>query len=112
MCCLMHYHSKGYQKYLQVWPIDVLLSTTCIYCMYEYLNHGFMHVVIDICNLKTSEYVSTLKKKLPTIFFCRGKCFVTTCNIPHIKSIHNRNKMLEMAYGQQYNQKNTTIILE
>jgi hypothetical protein len=32
------------------------------------------------------------------------------CNIPDIKSMQNRNKMLEMADEQQYNQNNTTII--
>jgi hypothetical protein len=34
------------------------------------------------------------------------------CNIPDIKSMHNRNKMLEMEDEQQYNQNNTTIILK
>jgi hypothetical protein len=28
-------------------------------------NHGFMRVTIDLCSLKTSEYVSTLKKINP-----------------------------------------------
>jgi hypothetical protein len=32
------------------------------------------------------------------------------CNIPYIKSMQNRNKMLKMADEQQYNQNNTTII--
>jgi hypothetical protein len=32
------------------------------------------------------------------------------CNIPDIKSMQNRNKMLEMEDEQQYNQNNTTII--
>jgi hypothetical protein len=64
----MRYHSKGYQQGLQGWPTDVRLRTTCISCMYESLNHGFMHVMTDLCGLKTPEYVSTLKKKNPTIF--------------------------------------------
>jgi hypothetical protein len=34
-CCLMCYHSKGYQQGLQGWPTDVRLSTTCISCVYE-----------------------------------------------------------------------------
>jgi hypothetical protein len=64
----MRYHSKGYQQGLQGWPTDVRLRTTCISCMYESLNRGFMHVTTDLCGLKTSEYVSTLEKKnLPTI---------------------------------------------
>jgi hypothetical protein len=107
----MRYHSKGYQQGLQGWPTDVRLSTTCISCMYESLNHGFMHVTTDLCGLKTPEYVSTLKKKL-THNFCRGKCSDTTCNIPDIKSMQNKNKMLEMADKQQYNQNNTTITLK
>jgi hypothetical protein len=36
--------------------------------MYESLNHGFMRVTIDLCGLKTPEYVSTLEKKIPTIY--------------------------------------------
>jgi hypothetical protein len=32
------------------------------------------------------------------------------CNIPDIKSMQNRNKMIEMVDEQQYNQNNTTII--
>jgi hypothetical protein len=63
----MRYHSKGYQQGLQGWPTDVRLSTTCISCVYESLNRGFMRVMTDLCGLKTSEYVSTLKKNLPTI---------------------------------------------
>jgi hypothetical protein len=59
----MRYHLKGYQQGLQGWRIDVHLSTTCISCVYESLNHGFMPVMIDLCGLKMSEYVSTLKKK-------------------------------------------------
>jgi hypothetical protein len=51
------------------------------------------------------------EKNLPTIF-CRGKCSDTTCNIPYVKSMENKNKMLEMADEQQYNQNNTTIILK
>jgi hypothetical protein len=35
--------------------------------MYESLNRGFMRVMTDLCGLKTPEYVSTLKKKIPTI---------------------------------------------
>jgi hypothetical protein len=92
----MRYHSKGYQQGLQGWPTDVRLSTTCISCMYESLNRGFMRITTDLYGLKTSEYVSTLKKKL-THTFCRGKCSDTTCNIPDIKSMQNINKMLEMA---------------
>jgi hypothetical protein len=65
MCCLMRYHSKGYQHRLQGWPTDVCLSTTCIYCMYASLNHGFMHAMTDIYSLKTLEYVSTRKKFNP-----------------------------------------------
>ena len=34
------------------------------------------------------------------------------CNIPYIKSMQNKNKMLEMADKQQYNQNNTTITLK
>jgi hypothetical protein len=34
------------------------------------------------------------------------------CNIPDIKSMQNRNKMLEMEDEQQYNHNNTTIILK
>jgi hypothetical protein len=102
-CFLMCYHSKGYQQGLQGWPTDVFLSTTCISYVYDSLNHGFMHVTIDLCGLKTLEYVSTLKKKL-THTFCRGKCSDTTCNIPYIKCMKNRNKMLVMEAYQQYNQ--------
>jgi hypothetical protein len=104
----MHCHSKGYQQGLQGWPTDVCLITTCISFVYESLNHGFMCIMKYLCSLKTLEYVSTLEKKLPTIFF-RGKCYDTTCNILDIKSM--QKKMLEMAYEQQYNQNNTTIIL-
>jgi hypothetical protein len=68
-----------------------------------------MCIMKNICSLKTPEYVSTLKKNLPTIFY-RGKCSDTTCNIPDIKSMQNKNKMLEMVDEQQYNQNNTTII--
>jgi hypothetical protein len=74
----------------------VHLSTTSIYCVYESINHGFMRVTIDLCGLKMPEYISTLKKKL-THTFCRGKCSNTTCNILDIKSMQNRNKMLEMV---------------
>jgi hypothetical protein len=63
----MHYHSKGYQQGLQGWPTDVRLRTTCIYCVYESLNRGFMRVTTDLCGLKMPEYISTLEKKLPTI---------------------------------------------
>jgi hypothetical protein len=91
----MRYHSKGYQQGLQGWPIDVCLRTTCISYVYESLNRGFMHVTTDLCGLKMLEYVSTLKKKSHN--FCQGKCSDTTCNIPDIKSMQNRNKMLEMA---------------
>jgi hypothetical protein len=35
---------------------------------------------------------------------------IVLCNIPDIKSMQNKNKMLEMADEQQYNQNNTTII--
>jgi hypothetical protein len=63
----MCYHSKGYRQGLQGWPTNVHLRTTCISCMYESLNCGFMHVTIDLYGLKTLEYVSTLKKKKPTI---------------------------------------------
>jgi hypothetical protein len=63
----MHYHSKGYQQGLQGWPIDVRLRATCISCMYESLNRGFMHVTTYLYGLKRPEYVSTLKKKIPTI---------------------------------------------
>jgi hypothetical protein len=64
----MRYHSKGYKHGLQGWPIDVCLRTTCISCVYESLNRGFMCVTTDLCGLKTLEYVSTLKKNLPTIY--------------------------------------------
>jgi hypothetical protein len=63
----MRYHSKWYQHGLQGWPTDVHLRTTCISYVYESLNHGLMHVTTDLCGLKTLEYVSTLKKNLPTI---------------------------------------------
>jgi hypothetical protein len=92
----MCYHSKGYQQGLQGWPTDVRLSTTCISCVYESLNRGFMHVMIDLYGLKTPEYISTLKKNLTHTFY-RGKCSDTTCNIPDIKCMQNRNKMLEMV---------------
>jgi hypothetical protein len=91
----MRYHSKGYQQGLQGWPTDVRLITTWISYVYESLNHGFMHVTKDLCGLKTPEYVSTLKKSSHN--FCQGKCSDTTCNIPDIKSMQNRNKMLEMV---------------
>jgi hypothetical protein len=42
-CCLMHYHSKGYQQGLQGWPTDVHLRTTCISCVYESLNRVYVH---------------------------------------------------------------------
>jgi hypothetical protein len=46
-------------------------------------DHGFMHVTTDLCSLKTSEYVSTLKKKFtPQVF--PGKSSDTTCNIPDV----------------------------
>jgi hypothetical protein len=63
----MRYHSKGYQQGLQGWPTDVRLRTTCISCVYESLNRGFMRVTTDLCGLKTPEYVSTLKFFFPTI---------------------------------------------
>jgi hypothetical protein len=63
----MHYHSKGYQQGLQGWPTDVRLRTTCISCVYESMNHELMHIMTDLYGLKTSKYVSTLKKYLPTI---------------------------------------------
>jgi hypothetical protein len=92
----MCYHSNGYQQGLQGWPTDVRLRTTCISCMYESLNRGFMRIMENICGLKTPEYVSTLEKK-NSHKFCQGKCFDSTCNIPDIKSMQNRNKMLEMV---------------
>jgi hypothetical protein len=58
----MHYHSKGYQQRLQGWPTDVRLRTTSISCMYESLNHEFMHITTYICGLNMPEYVSTLEK--------------------------------------------------
>jgi hypothetical protein len=61
----MHYHLKGYQQGLQGWPTDVRLRTTCISCVYESLNRGFMRVTTDLYGLKTPEYVSTLKKEFP-----------------------------------------------
>jgi hypothetical protein len=64
----MLYHSKGYQQGLQGWPTYVRLRTTCISCVYESLNRGFMCVMTDLYGLKMPEYVSTLKKKIPTIF--------------------------------------------
>jgi hypothetical protein len=79
--------------------------------MYESLNCRFMHVMTDLYGLKMPEYISTLKKNL-THNFCRGKCSDTTCNIPDIKSMQNKNKMLEMTDKQQYNQKNTTITMK
>jgi hypothetical protein len=63
----MRYHSKGYQQGLQGWPTDVRLRTTCIFCVYESLNRGFMRVTIDLYGLKTLEYVSTLEKKYPQV---------------------------------------------
>jgi hypothetical protein len=63
----MRYHSKGYQQGLQGWPTNVRLRTTCISYVYESLNRGFMNVMTDLYGLKTPEYVSTLKKKIPTI---------------------------------------------
>jgi hypothetical protein len=62
----------------------------------------FMHVMTNLHGLKTSEYVSTLKKNLTNNFY-QGKFSDTTCNIPYIKSMQNINKMLEMADKQQYN---------
>jgi hypothetical protein len=91
----MRYYSKGYQQGLQGWPIDVRLRTTCISCMYESLNHGFMHVMTDLCGLKTLEYVSTLKNNSHN--FCQGKCSDTTWKIPDIINMQNINEMLEMA---------------
>jgi hypothetical protein len=107
----MRYHSKGYQHGLEGWPTNVCLSTTCISYVYESLNRRFMRVTKNLCGLNTSEYISTLKKQL-THNLCRGKCSDTTCNIPDIKSMQKRNKMLEMADKQQYNQNNTTITLK
>jgi hypothetical protein len=92
----MCYHSKGYQQGLQGWPTDARLRTTCISCVYESLNWGFMHVMTDLCGLKMSEYVSTLKNKITHNFF-QGKCSDTTCNLPGIKTMQNINKMLVMA---------------
>jgi hypothetical protein len=63
----MRYHSKGYQQGLQGWPTDVNLRTTCISYVYESLNYGFMRVTTDIYGLNMLEYVSTLKKKIPSI---------------------------------------------
>jgi hypothetical protein len=91
----MRYHSKGYQQGLQGWPTDVCLRTTCISCVYESLNRGFMRVMTDLCGLKTPEYVSTLEKKFPQ--FCQGKCSDTTYKIPDIINMQNKNKMIEMA---------------
>jgi hypothetical protein len=34
------------------------------------------------------------------------------CNMPDLKSMQNKNKMLEMVDEQQYNQNDTTIILK
>jgi hypothetical protein len=48
------------------------------------------------------------EKKL-THNFCQGKCFDTTCNMLDIKSMQNRNKIIEMADKQQYNQNNHHI---
>jgi hypothetical protein len=70
-----------------------------------------MRETTDLCGSKTQEYVSTLEKKL-THNLCRGKCSDTTCNIPNIKSMQNKNKMLEMADKQQYNQNNTILTLK
>jgi hypothetical protein len=91
----MRYYLKGYQQGLQGWPTDVCLRTTCISCVYESLNRGFMRIMTDLCGLKTPEYISTLKKNSHN--FCQGKCSDTTCNILDIKSMQNINKMLEMA---------------
>jgi hypothetical protein len=92
----MFYHSKGYQQGLQGWTTDVRLSTTCISCMYESLNYSFMCVMIDLCGLKMSQYISTLEKNLTHNFY-QGKCCDTTSNKQDIKSMQNRNKMLVMA---------------
>jgi hypothetical protein len=61
----MRYHSKGYQQGLQGWPTDVRLKTTCISCMYESLNRGFMRVMTDLCGLKTPEIRLYPEKKFP-----------------------------------------------
>jgi hypothetical protein len=74
----------------------VRLRTTCISCVYESLNRGFMRVMRDLCALKMLEYVSALKTKF-THNLCQGKFSDTTCNMPDIKSTQNKNKMLEMA---------------
>jgi hypothetical protein len=63
----MRYHSKGYQQGLQGWPTDVRLRTTCISCVYESLNRGFMHVTTDLCGLKTPGIRLYPGKKIPTI---------------------------------------------
>jgi hypothetical protein len=63
----MRYHSKGYQQGLQGWPTDVRLRTTCISCVYESLNRGFMRVTTDLCGLKTSGIRLYPEKKIPTI---------------------------------------------
>jgi hypothetical protein len=63
----MRYHLNGYQQGLQGWPTNVRLRTTCIFYVYESLNHGFMRVMTDLCGLKMPEYISTLEKKIPTI---------------------------------------------
>jgi hypothetical protein len=90
----MCYHSKGYQEGLQGWPTDVCLRTTCISYVYEFINHGFMCVMKDLYGLNISEYVSTLKTN--THNFCQGKCSNTTCKIPDIQNMQEKNKMLEM----------------
>jgi hypothetical protein len=72
----MRYHSKGYQQGLQGWPTDVRLRTTCISCVYESLNHGFMRVTTDLCGLKMSEYVSTLKKNINPQFSAKESALI------------------------------------
>jgi hypothetical protein len=91
----MHYHSKGYQQGLQGWPTNVRLRTTCISCVYESLNHGFMHNNRSMWLKDVG--IRLYPKKNLTHNFCQGKCSDTTCNIPDIKSMQNGNKMLEMA---------------
>jgi hypothetical protein len=63
----MRYHSNGYQQGLQGWPTDVRLRTTCISCVYESLNRGFMRVTTDLCGLKTLGIRLYPEKKIPTI---------------------------------------------
>jgi hypothetical protein len=72
----MRYHSKGYQQGLQGWPTNMRLRTTCISCVYESLNRGFMRGTVDCTHPGADCELVTLVAIIFRVFTqgdCEGK---------------------------------------